>query len=126
MYLLDTNVIIRALIGEEPSQSFFKKAVAEKELYLSVVVVGEFLSQATEKEEKQFQKLIDSFPILPIDLDTAKLAAAYRKKFLRTKRTQLLDYFLAAQAKLNHLTLVTNNTSDFPMKDIRTMTPSQY
>lgn len=123
MYLVDTNIIIRAFIGEEPSESFFTKVVAKNELFLSVVVIGEFLSRSSEKEEKQFQKLLDNFPILQVDLETAKLAAQYRKKFLKTKRVQLLDYFLAAQAKLNDLTLVTHNKSDFPMKDVKITTP---
>lgn len=123
MYLLDTNIIIRGLVGEEPSKSFFEKAIEKKQLYLSVVTVGEFLSKATEKEEVQFQKLLESFPIIDVNLDVAVLAAKYRKEFLKTRRTQLLDYFLAAQAKLNHLTLVTNNTADFPMKDIKIIAP---
>ena len=124
MFLLDTNIIIRGFIGEEPSKSFLEKVVGNKKLYLSVVVVGEFLSQASKQEKDQFQKLLDNFPILLVDLETAKVAANYRKKFLKTRRIQLLDYFLAAQAKLNKLTLVTNNKSDFPMKDINIVIPS--
>lgn len=123
MYLVDTNIIIRAFIGEEPSESFLTKIVAGNELYLSVVTVGEFLSQASKKEEIEFQKLLDNFPILEIDLETAKVAAEYRKKFLKTKRIQLLDYFLAAQAKVHNLTLVTNNETDFPMRDIKIISP---
>ncbi len=123
MYLVDTNIIIRAIIGEEPSKSFLADASASKQLYLSVIVVGEFLSRASKAEEISFQKLLDNFPVLAVDLEVAKVAAIYRKKFLKTRRAQLLDYFLAAQAKLNNLILVTHNKSDFPMKDIKIVTP---
>lgn len=62
-------------------------------------------------------------PILEVNLEVARLAGEYRKKFLKKKRIQLLDYFLAAQAKLNNLILVTHNKSDFPMKDIKVISP---
>lgn len=123
MFLLDTNVLILGLKAQEPEKSFVEKIISKKTLYLSVIVISEFLSQASEEAEQKFNRLIAKFPILSVDLETAQLAAQYRKEFLKIRRAQLLDYFLAAQAKLNHLTLVTNNTSDFPMKDIKIVVP---
>lgn len=123
MYLLDTNVLILAIKGKEPDKSFLKQAILKKQLYLSVISVGEFLSQPSEEEEKKFNQLVLRFPVLPINLETAKVAALCRKKFLKKKRIQLLDYFLAAQAKINNLTLVTHNLADFPMKDIKIISP---
>lgn len=123
MYLFDTNILILAIKAKEPDKSFLKKAISQKKLYISAISVGEFLSQASEEAESKFNNLIKEFPILDVDTETAKVAAFYRKKFLKTRRVQLLDYFLAAQAKLNDLTLVTHNKSDFPMKDIKIITP---
>ncbi len=123
MYLVDTNVLILAIDKKEPDYRFLQQIILKNELYLSVVSIGEFLSRATAGEEQEIEKLIKHFPVLLIDLETAKLAAKYRKKFLKIKRTQLLDYFLAAQAKLNNLTLVTHNKSDFQMKDIKIISP---
>lgn len=123
MYLLDTNVLILAIKAKEPDKSFLKKVISQKQLYISAISVGEFLSQAEKEAENKFNRLIREFPILDIDVDTAKIAAQYRKKFLKIRRTQLLDYFIAAQAKINNLTLVTNNKSDFPMKDIQIISP---
>lgn len=123
MYLFDTNVLILAIEAKEPDKSFLKKAISQKQLYISVISVGEFLSQAAKEAENKFNRLIRESPILEVDLETAKVAAEYRKKFLKTRRVQLLDYFLAAQAKLNNLILVTNNKSDFPMKDIQIISP---
>lgn len=123
MYLLDTNVLILGIKAEEPDKSFLRGVISEKKLYISVISIGEFLSQASEEEEKKFNELILRSPILSVDLETAKMAALYYKTFLKKKRKQLLDYFMAAQAKINHLILVTNNKADFPMRDIKVISP---
>lgn len=123
MFLVDTNVLILGVAFEEPDHTFLQKIIAKDQLYLSVVVIGEFLSRSTKEEEIELEKLLTDFPTLEVNLEIARIAAQYRKKFLKTRRTQLLDYFLAAQAKLNHLTLVTNNVGDFPMKDIKIIAP---
>lgn len=123
MYLVDTNVLIIAAKAQEPDKSFLNKIIFQKQFILSVVSVGEFLSQASEEEERKFNRLIQNSPILEVNLEVARLAGEYRKKFLKTKRIQLLDYFIAAQAKLNDLILATHNKSDFPMKDIKIISP---
>lgn len=123
MYLLDTNVLILAIKAKEPDKSFLKRVISRKQLYISVISVGEFLSQASEEEERKFNELIIRSPILFVDLETAKTAALYYKTFLKKKRKQLLDYFIAAQTKINHLVLVTNNKADFPMRDIKIIFP---
>ncbi len=125
MYLVDTNVLILAINKKEPDYSFLQQIIMKNELHLSVVSVGEFLSRSTFEEEEELEKLIKNFPVLLVDLETARLAAEYRKKFLKKKRIQLLDYFIAAQAKLNNLILITRNIVDFPMKDIKIKMPSR-
>lgn len=124
MYLIDTNVLILALKSMEPDKSFLKRVISQKRLYLSVVSVGEFLSQATQEAKDKFDKLLIKSPILPVDLETARVAAEYRKQLLqKSRRNLLIDCFLAAQAKIHNLTLVTNNKADFPMKDIKIISP---
>lgn len=123
MYLLDTNVLILGIGKNNPDYSCLQKIVIQNKLVLSVISVAEFLSQASEGEEMELEKLLNNFPILGVDLKVARLAGEYRKKFLKQKRIQLLDYFLAAQAKIHGLILVTNNKSDFPMKDIKIIFP---
>ena len=82
-------------------------------------MAGEFLAKATIQEEEVFEALLTEFTILSVDIEVAKIAAGYRKESLKVKRGQMLDCFLAAQAKLHNLTLVTNDKDDFPMKDIK-------
>lgn len=123
MYLVDTNILVLAIARKEPDYSFLQKIILKNQLYISVICIGEYLSKATVEEEEEIDKLINKFSVLSVNLEVARLGASYRKKFLKTKRAHLLDCFLAAQAKLNNLTLVTHNKSDFPMRDIKVIIP---
>ena len=125
-YLPDANIFIRAAKGDKRESNFLNKAIKKKQVVISSVVVAEFLVKAGPNEAVNFTNLLSAFPVVSVDLETAKLAAEYRKESLKSKRVQLLDCFLAAQAHLNNLILITNNKSDFPMTDIRTITPAQY
>lgn len=127
VYLPDTNVIIRALQGREPDASFLRKQIEKNAIVLSVIVIAEFYGKADlpKEEERAFTLLLKTFPVIPIDGICAKIAGEYRRKFsLKIKKTYLSDCFLAAQAKIHTLTLVTNNKADFPMRDIKIITPS--
>ena len=123
MFLPDTNIFILGLKGKQPEANFLARAISANKLAISVIAVGEFLAKAEGEGRKSFMKLMERFGTLIIDEQTAQIAADYRKISLKTKRVQMLDCFLAAQAKLHNLTLVTNNKADFPMKDIRAITP---
>ncbi len=122
-FLLDTNVCILAIDGHEPDASFVKTAIKHGAVVLSVITIAEFMAKACAPEKKAFEKLARAFPILPIEESTARSAGMYRKKFLSSSRTKLLDCFLASQAKQHGLTLITNNLEDFPMKDIAVYPP---
>lgn len=122
-YLPDTNIFIRAAKGYSPELEFLDKAIQKRQIVISSIVIGEFLAKATAQEGKAFENLLNEFTILPIDEEVAKIAARYRKESLKVKRGQMLDCFLAAQAKLKGLVLVTNNKPDFPMKDLKVITP---
>lgn len=123
MFLLDSNIIILALKHQSKEQKLLEKVVKDQQLFISVISIGEILVKTSKKEEKVFNGLVDVANILPLDEESARIAAKYRKKYLKKSRTKLLDYFIAAQAKLHKLTLVTNNKVDFPMKDIKIVSP---
>ena len=119
MYLPDSNIIIRAFKGYEPEASFIRRNIIDRSIKISVIVIAEFLVKANDEQAKRFNSVLEEFGSLPIDERIARAAGEYRKQFLRkTTRTFLLDCYLAAQAKLHNLTIVTNNRKDFPMKDI--------
>lgn len=123
MFLPDTNIFILGLRGSEPEASFLRKAIEKKRLCISVVVIGEFLSKVREQDIEPFDRLVGIFKVVPVDQEVARIGAKMRRESLKTKRTYLADCFLAAQAKAHKLILVTNNKSDFPMKDIKIILP---
>jgi len=118
-YLVDTNILIYALAGKNPWANLMKKWIKEKRVALSSIVVAEFLTGATDEEARVFEALLDRFNSLPVDTATARLAADYRKKFFKKgRKLPLFDCLIAATCKLHKTTLVTFNTTDYPMKDI--------
>ncbi|MFH1713066.1 MAG: PIN domain-containing protein [Candidatus Jacksonbacteria bacterium] len=124
MFLVDTNILIYAALDIEPVGFLFQKWVERKQLSLSVIPVSEFLAGIKSKEELAIEPLIAQLDVWPIDLKIARIAAEYRRQFaVKSKPPYLLDCFLAATAKLHNLILVTHNTADFPMKDIKIIDP---
>lgn len=125
MFLIDTNILILALNNKQPEATILANIAGKGTLYLSVISLAEFLSQASVSEKKGFQKMSVILNLINVDEDVARQAAKYRSDFLKSSRTKLLDYLIAAQAKLNKLRLVTNNKSDFPMMDIKVISPDK-
>lgn len=124
-FLPDTNVLVGYYKGREPNKGFLTGLISKGKLYLSTVSLAEFLVGAQEDEKKKLDELCDIAEIVPIDRNIAEAAASYRKQFSRkTKKVYLLDCFLAASCKVLGLTLVTNDVSDYPMKDIKIIRPS--
>lgn len=124
MFLPDSNIFIRAFQKKEKEATFLNKAIAQNKLAISVIVIAEFFPRALPEELEGFHKLLDTFQIIEIDRKISEVAGQYRKDFIRkTKRIFVVDCFLAAQAKVHNLILVTNNRPDFPMKDIKIIVP---
>lgn len=123
MYLIDTNILILGFAGKDPEARFLRRAIESDLVRVSVVTAVEFFTRATPKEVRAMNKLLVAFPVLEINLKTSRLAADYRRKFLKKTRVSLLDCLIAAQAKEHKLVLVTNNKADFPMKDIKVISP---
>jgi len=117
--LPDTNVLIYGLAGKEPCASFLREAIKQKQLVFSAIVIAEFLSGATDEEEKILLGLTQKLPVLSIDLTVTQIAAFYRKKYLHSKQKLMLpDCLIAATCKVYKAILVTLNKKDYPIKEI--------
>ncbi|MDP3982613.1 MAG: PIN domain-containing protein [bacterium] len=124
MYLIDTNILIYAFLKKEPYSSLFIEWVGKKQLVLSIIPVCEFLVGASRQDAVRLDVLIENIGIQDIDYLVAKQAAEYRKQYKRKiKALYLLDCLLAATAKVYGHTLVTKNSKDFPMRDIKIINP---
>ena len=119
MLLPDTNILIYAFSGLQPYANWLTKAIDERKLVLSAIVIAEFLSGATKKDEVSLKLLMDRFDILPIDGVIAQVAAEYKKKFYKkTKKVWLSDCLIAATCKVYGVTLATFDAKDYPFEDI--------
>lgn len=122
LYLPDTNIFIYAHYGQEPYVSRLSSWITEKSLLISAIVAAEFLSGGEESEREKFQALVDYLGTVPVDTAVARIAATYRRDFLKKRfRLRLPDCLIAGTAKLYGATLVSSDLKDFPMKDIEKM-----
>jgi predicted nucleic acid-binding protein len=135
-YLFDTCVISE-LVSKQPSARVVEwvDSLDPDDVYLSVLTIGEII-KGIEKLPKSRRKtelhtwlkedLLARFQgkIIPVDTDvivewgilTAHVESA-------GKRMPVIDALIAATAKVNQLTLVTRNVSDFDAADMKVLNP---
>ncbi len=121
MYLLDTN-IVSELRKVRPHGAVISwlKGIAETDLYISVVTLGEIQAGIEITREQNVVKaaeievwadqLAGAYNVLPMD------AAAFRlwaKLIHRQSNTVYEDAMIAASALVHKLTVVTRNVRDF-------------
>ena len=115
-YLVDSNIIIYHLNGEEKATNFLIKNY--KQIAISQITYVEVLSfPFTDKEEKSVKKLLKKFKILDINSSIAEIAIQNRK----IKKIKLPDNLIASTAINYNLILVTNNVKDFKALNISIM-----
>lgn len=119
-YLLDTNVVIDFLKGDNKTISSIRKII-KRPLFISVVTIGEYnygalRSQNTKKQLDLFKSFCERMKItfLSIDKNTieeyAKLQSEMSKK---GKLKPIFDLLIASSCIVNGCTLVTRNKKDF-------------
>lgn len=123
-FLADTNVILNFFKGKEPDKSFLTNLLSKNDLFISPINIAEISAFDNKDEQESLKKFITLGKVTPIDEKTALTAGDYRKKFSgKTNKVYLLDCLIAATCKIHSLTLLTNNTPDYPMKDIDIIKP---
>jgi len=119
-YLLDTNVVIDFLKGDNKTIDCIRKII-KRPLFISVVTIGKynygaFRSQNTKNQLDLFESFCQRMKItfISIDKDTieeyAKLQSELSKK---GKLKPIFDLLIASSCIINDLILVTRNKKDF-------------
>ncbi len=121
-YLLDTNVISELRKGEraDPNVSSWFGALADEEIYLSVLTIGEIRRgvESVRRRDRDSAAALDSW--------LARLSEAHRDRILPVDRAiaeewgrlnvpdplPVVDGLLAATAKVTGLTLATHNLAN--------------
>jgi predicted nucleic acid-binding protein len=116
--LLDTDILINLLRGNEAARDFLADSLEEHELCCSVISVAEIWTGMRPHEEQSTRCLIDSLKIIEVNRAVAEKAGSF-KGTTKSHALELDDCLLAATAACNGATLATGNGKHYPMNDIR-------
>ena len=132
-FLLDTNVISEIRKGPRADQGVQRwfEGVADDELFLSVLVLGEIRrgveakrardARSAEALEAWLEGLRASFSDRLLGVD-ALIADAWGRMNV-ARPLPAIDGLLAATASVHGLTLVTRNTADFARARVKLLNP---
>ena len=132
-FLIDTNVISEVRKGSrcDPTVAAWWNGVAEDDLWLSPLVLGEIRKgvelarrrdpRKAEALEAWLADLMSGFGdrVLPVDAAVAEQWG----KMNALRPIPIIDALLAATAKVNGLTLVTRNVADVAGLDVDVLNP---
>jgi len=117
-YLLDSNIIIYYLNGDENIRSFI-----EKNRYISsisIITYYEVLNyDFSEEEELVVRNFLDDFEVLSVSKNIINKALENRK----VKKIKMADNFILATAQIFSLDIVTRNIKDFSSFTNRILNP---
>ena len=118
VYLIDTNIIIYYLEGEQAAISFLR--THRGKLAISSITWMETLSYPFNADEEQVVRIfLQEFRLIEISSPVMELSVEIRRK----KKMKLPDAIIAASAVHNDLTLVTRNLKDFKGTSVKTLDP---
>jgi predicted nucleic acid-binding protein len=123
-YLLDTNVVIEWLRGRRNSIELIRSLTeAGALLGVNAITTAEIYSGLEEGDVSRAEEVFGAFDFWVIEFDVARLAGQLRQQYRRRGVTlPATDALIAAHAISRDATLVTDNTRDFPMPELRILT----
>src|ERR671932_2496814 len=118
-YLLDTTVLVAHLRGDQDTTRFILGLVSRGHLpCVSCVNIAEIERGVRPKEREAAEALLDRLGFLTTTTEAALRAGRYQAEFARRGRTlHLADALVAATARVHGVVGVTENVTDFPMRD---------
>lgn len=108
MLLLDTNILIDELRGEEPALGWLEQ---QGQVAISVITWAEVLVACREGEAERLESWLESFPRLALDQAIARKTVQLRQRH----GLKVPDAIILATATCHGLTLATRNSRDFPL-----------
>lgn len=111
MFVLDTNILVYYLAGDERVSQFIKPRLQSQEQFIiPTVCIVEFLSfpKVTQADEENFMVMIEQAEVLSLDFDNATMAAQLRRNY----KLQVVDSVIAA-ATLSKNAILISRDQDF-------------
>ena len=105
--LVDSNIVIDWLRGVPAAA---KELGNYRRVCASIITRIEVLAGVAPAQRERVARLIAPIEFLPLDVETADLAAAIRHE----RRIKVPDAIIQATAQRHQLMLVTRNAKDFP------------
>ena len=108
MLLLDTNILIDVLRGQEPALRWLEQ---QPQSAISVVTWIEVLVGSRDGEAERLEPWLESFPRIALDQAIARETVQIRQRH----GLKVPDAIILATATCHGLTLATLNSRDFPL-----------
>jgi tRNA(fMet)-specific endonuclease VapC len=119
--LLDTSVIIDAINNKRGRRQLLRALIIEgNSLACCPINITEVYAGLRPHEEASTKAFLGSLELLPITWPIAELAGLLKRGHGKKGQTlNLGDVMIAATALHNGVPLLTDNTKDFPMKELK-------
>ena len=120
-FLLDTSVIIDAINNKKNRRQFLRSLLEQGHVLACCPVnVVEVYAGLRPKEEDSTERFLSSLEYYPITFPIGRLARLFKRDFAKRGTTLSVSDTLIASVAIEHqMFLITDNTKDFPMKELR-------
>lgn len=121
IFLLDTSVIIDAINNKRNRKAFLLGLLNQgHSLGCCPINITEVYAGMRPKEQVETEHFLRSLQVYPLIWPVAELAGLLKRDYSKKGLTlNLGDVIIAATAIYHNLTLLTDNTKDFPMKELQ-------
>ncbi len=117
MILLDTNIVVAFLNGDNSILKRIKDEIDRIALSSLVVAELDYGAKASQRAKENLEKLyrfLDVVQVVPFDIECAKICGSIKSKLRNIgKPTGEVDVLIAATAMAHKATLVTANKKHF-------------
>ena len=122
-YLLDTDTVIDFMQNRGDTRARIAAMTEAGDLIgLCAVTIAELYSGLSEKNLRLFSDWLTSLPYWHISLEAAMQAGIYRRTASEAGKTShVSDCLVAACAREQSATVLTSNSKDYPMDDVRVL-----
>lgn len=119
MIIIDTDVLIWVLRGQETWIERFEKMVrdAQGNVFVTAVQIAEIYAGVRPKETQKVETFLTSLRSADLNDETGRVAGRYMNDYGKSHKVTLADAFIAATAVIKNLKLWTSNKKHYPMLD---------